>query len=762
MTFKRLLGIAIVVCAVATLAGSIGAGAASTPAKRAIDLSTNTGVREYLRSVGISPRGVVIQRGARNYAGPRCPGKRWTCTRSLRVVQIATGHGKNRFRCSATRCVVVQLTKSPLVTNTAKCMRTTGITQSCSITQSSTGNDNRAIIYMDATKVTGLTQNASQTAQIVQTAGTGKNEACVFQRTTVDGSTVARRGMPVSVSLDAHQSISIAQNSQSGGNTVQNASPASSGSCASGALNQEQKVTSRAQGTASITQNLNTANAGPNMVVNIAQNQGAGYLGSATGTNVARFDQANTLAAIASGSVAGPVSQTQSTLNGGIEGTINQFSHDQSTILVNQTEIQCVHAQTVVTTATYPPCPTGGAQPTSLTQVQHGPVRKGDGPSIQGDNPNSTFTINQSSTQDSDGNATQTNTVEADCSTSGNCTVTQQTTVDGDTTTNAQSGQNVDTSINCTGSACTTDTSPTFTESGHQLTALNVDVKEFGAGGMRGGDGTGSIAVSGVTGTVEKAVLYWHGPTNSTDPAVNANVTFNGTPVTGTNIGFASDNNWGFQNSQAYKADVTSLVTGSGTYTLSDFVKATADINGVALIVFHDDGNTSNNRNVYLWSGNDSNVASTFDPGDWDETISGVSYSGSGATMDFVVGDGQTFADGPVVVNGTTVVPAGQIFDGDTGPNYSGNPSGITGSLWDVESFDVTAALATGTHDVHLTSTADEDALSLVVAAVNMPVSPPVILGPAAPAQQSATRQANAALAPATLRVASGGRGSTR
>jgi hypothetical protein len=455
MTFKRLLGIAIVVCAVATLAGSLGAGAASTPAKRAIDLSTNTGVREYLRSVGISPRGVVIQRGAKNYAGLRCPGKRWTCTRSLRVVQIATGHGKNMFRCTAARCVVVQLTKSPLATNTAKCVKTTGITQACSITQSSTGNDNRAIIYMDATKLTGLTQNASQTAQIVQTAGTGKNEACVFQRTTIDGSTVARRGTPVSVSLDAHQSISIAQNSQSGGNTVQNASSASSGSCASGALNQQQKVTSRAQGTAGITQNLNTGGAGPNMVVNIAQNQGAGYLGSATGTNVAKFDQANTLAAIASGSVAGPVSQTESTTNGGIEGTVNQFSHDQSTILVNQTEIQCVHAQTVATSAAFPPCPTGGTQPSSLTQVQHGPMRKGHGPSVQGDNPNSTFTVNQSSTQNSDGNATQTNTLEADCSTSGNCTATQETNVDGEQTTNTSSGQDVNSTIECTGSSCT-------------------------------------------------------------------------------------------------------------------------------------------------------------------------------------------------------------------------------------------------------------------------------------------------------------------
>jgi hypothetical protein len=504
MTFKRLLGIAMAVCAVATLAGSIGAGAARTPAKHAIDLSSNAGVREYLRSVGISPRGVAIQRGARNYAGPSCPGKAWTCTHSLRVVQIATGHGKNRFRCTATRCVVVQLTKSPLATNTAKCVRTTGITQSCSITQSSTGDDNRAVVYMDAAKLSGLTQSASQTAQIVQTAGTGANQACVFQRTTIDGSTVAKRGMPVSVNLSARQSISIAQNSHSGGNTVQKASSASSGSCASGALNQEQKITSRAQGTASVTQNQNTTGAGPNMVVDIAQNQSAGFLGSATGTNDAQFDQTNTLAAIAIGT--GPVFQTQSTSNGGIEGTVNQFSHDQSNIDVNQTETQCVHAQTTGTPGTFPPCPTGGTQPTSLTQVQYGPLRKGDGPSVQGDHPDSTFDVNQSSTQQSNAGSTQTNTIEGDCSTSGNCTTTQETDVNGVQTTNTSSGQDVNSSIDCTGSSCTASgiafdgspgtAAPPATLGGYTMTPFGPDPQPTGTTVTGVSDPAGTITFS--------------------------------------------------------------------------------------------------------------------------------------------------------------------------------------------------------------------------------------------------------------------------
>src|ERR1700694_3040127 len=48
-----------------------------------------------------------------------------------------------------------------------------------------------------------------------------------------------------------------------------------------------------------------------------------------------------------------------------------------------------------------------------------------------------------------------------------------------------------------------------------------------GTGGLRG-FGSGQIVLSGVTGSVTKAFLYWQGPTNSTSPTTNANITFNG------------------------------------------------------------------------------------------------------------------------------------------------------------------------------------------------------------------------------------------
>jgi hypothetical protein len=460
MNFKRLLGIVTAVCAVAVLAGSIGAGAAPTPAKHARDLSTNAGVREYLRSVGISSRGVVIQRGARNYAGPRCPGKRWTCTRAHRVVQVATGRGKNSFRCWVKRCVVVQLTKSPLAANTAKCMRTTGITQSCSITQTGTG-PNTAIVVEIATKASGLTQNALQTAQIAQTATaldatTPLNVACVVQRATITGSTTARTGVPVTVTLDSHQSISITQNSHSGGNTVQKASD--SGACASGTLlEQSQTITSIARGSRDITQKQNAALNGPNMRLNIQQNQADGFHGSASGVNTAAWSQTNKLTAFAI-SPLGSVTQVQSTEDGGLEADVNQFSTTPSVIDSHQSEDpQCLRIATSGTPSCASPQP---ALPANYTwsQTQFGPMRKDPGSTQEGNDAHQ-FMVDQDSTQTAGegDNVDQSNVVEGDCETTGNCTVDQTTTVQGDTTHNRQSGQTVSTSINCDGTACTTD-----------------------------------------------------------------------------------------------------------------------------------------------------------------------------------------------------------------------------------------------------------------------------------------------------------------
>jgi hypothetical protein len=252
-------------------------------------------------------------------------------------------------------------------------------------------------------------------------------------------------------------------------------------------------------------------------------------------------------------------------------------------------------------------------------------------------------------------------------------------------------------------------------------TVFNTDYVSSGFGGMRD-NGMGSLTVSGVTGTVSKAYLYWHGPTNTADTTANSMVTFAGSGVTGTNIGLASDNCWGFDNSQAYRADVTSLVTGDGMYSLADFVKAGGDVNvnGASLLVFYDDGDTMNNRDIVLFDGNDSNIASAFDPAGWDVTLDGINYSSGSASMELHVSDGQIFGDDAVDVNGMEVLAAGDVFQGDTVP-FDVNGPADNGSLWDIRDIDVTSFLSPGPNSLSLTSGTASDCLGLIVVAINLP-----------------------------------------
>ena len=254
----------------------------------------------------------------------------------------------------------------------------------------------------------------------------------------------------------------------------------------------------------------------------------------------------------------------------------------------------------------------------------------------------------------------------------------------------------------------------------HYHTFFDTDVASAGYGGMRD-IGTGTITLAGVSGTVNTALLFWHGPTDSTSSSVNASVTFDGHSISGTNIGVTSDNNWGYDNSQAYRADVTSYVSGNGTFTLSNFTKGSANVNGASLIVFFDDGNDTNNRDVVVFDGNDSNQPNSYDANGWNVTLPGINYTSGAASIDLHVSDGQSFGDDALVVNGTdTIAPSGSVFQGDSVPN--GASAGSTnGGLWDIHSYDVTASLTPGPNTLSLTSGVLSDYLSLIVALVNLP-----------------------------------------
>lgn len=254
-------------------------------------------------------------------------------------------------------------------------------------------------------------------------------------------------------------------------------------------------------------------------------------------------------------------------------------------------------------------------------------------------------------------------------------------------------------------------------------TVFNTDFTSAGTGGMRG-TGTGTITVSGVTGPVTQSYLFWHGPTNSSDPNANANVTVNGNAVTGTNIGFSQDNFWGFANSQAYRADTTAVINGNGAYSLTNFNKPATgvEINGAATSVFFNDGNAANNRDVVIFNGNDSNFASAFDPAGWNLTLNGINYTSGTANLTMFVSDGQNFSandDGTLRINGAALVSGG-IFQGDSLPGGTG-PTG-NGNLFDIKTFDITSFLTPGLNNLNLTLDAGfNDALSAVAVLIDLP-----------------------------------------
>jgi uncharacterized repeat protein (TIGR01451 family) len=268
-------------------------------------------------------------------------------------------------------------------------------------------------------------------------------------------------------------------------------------------------------------------------------------------------------------------------------------------------------------------------------------------------------------------------------------------------------------------------TPATATELGNRTFVGHTDFASFGVGGLRGG--SGSITVEGVTGDVTSALLYWNGPTrNGTS---NADVSFEGHEITGEDIGLSDDNCWTpYTDSQSYRADVTNFVPGDGAYDLSNFEKTdidlgtVADANGASLIVFFDDGNQANNRDVTMVDGNDSNVPNSHDSDGWDSTINNVQYQSGDANLELHVSDGQSFQDDAVNINGDEFLPAGQNFDGDSVPGtFTGNGEGVTGNLWDIKNYDISSFLSPGSNDLNLTSGFVDDCLSLVTALVDVP-----------------------------------------
>jgi hypothetical protein len=489
--FKEMLSIVAALVAAVVLVSSSGAGTAASKRAPRIDVSTRAAVVHYLRSIHMNPKGVVIQRGLRNYAGAHCPGKGWACAGTRHaVVQIAKPGGVNRFVCGTAKCAVVQFggasrglrrftasgaPKPPPPPNTALCVKTTGITQSCVINQPNATGTNKAVVWMVTPKLTGLTQSSTYTASITQgpdsaTGSSNDNLACVTQAVSITGSTTSSGS--VTVTNDSHQSVTINQNSKTGNNTVQGAVKGGTTKnptydCnpdATQPLTQDESLISFVTAKGSITQKQDTATTGSaNVVVDIEQNQGSAFkcttgplVCPSSGTNNAAFTQSSDMEAVAN-TPKGPVIQTQSSdvpnpPYSGIVGTINQDSSNTSTAHATQKETQCEDAVNVPTIpATCDTDHTDTVPSYSITQTQYGPLgvftparqhsgrvpfaHKGYGQSQQTGNTGNQFFLTQTSKQDTDGgpHATQKNIIVGDC-TSGTvlgCQAGQTATLNG-------------------------------------------------------------------------------------------------------------------------------------------------------------------------------------------------------------------------------------------------------------------------------------------------------------------------------------------
>ena len=265
-------------------------------------------------------------------------------------------------------------------------------------------------------------------------------------------------------------------------------------------------------------------------------------------------------------------------------------------------------------------------------------------------------------------------------------------------------------------------------------TVRSVDMVAAGVGGID--TGTGGITLNGVNGTVKKAYLYWYG-INGAGAYNRSAISFGGQPVTGRALGASGTNCWGAGQSNAFEADVTALVTGNGSYSVSGLASGSSEhADGASLVVLYNDANAGNDRDIVFYTGNDSNFGATVfgDADGWRASLPGISYAGGTAQATLHVADGQlpSYPPDPSVVFSTadgsiTIVDDASHFDGNSLP--SGGSSRASGGegLYDVHTFDITGAFGASngnkTLDVQaaINPSMPTDCMSLVAMTISLP-----------------------------------------
>ena len=227
--------------------------------------------------------------------------------------------------------------------------------------------------------------------------------------------------------------------------------------------------------------------------------------------------------------------------------------------------------------------------------------------------------------------------------------------------------------------------------------------------------GYGSISITGVPAgaTVQSATLLWDILADNADPTF-AQGTFDGTAITGTEWASGATPCWPVASNFSYETDVSSLVTGNGSYNLAGFASGESDgadpwnvgstpplMEGASLVVVYTLASMPQTT-IQIGEGateTDSGIPAT-------ATLGGFTASGSSsATTTYIVADGQ-YGDSGATFNGSTL--SGVTFPGvdpQAVPNYS------LGNLWDTTTADVSSLVSPGDTSATLSVTGNADCL---------------------------------------------------
>ena len=289
------------------------------------------------------------------------------------------------------------------------------------------------------------------------------------------------------------------------------------------------------------------------------------------------------------------------------------------------------------------------------------------------------------------------------------------------------------------------------------LVLPRTDLAMAGAGGIGApgslGGGAGTIELTGVSGTVNLALLYWHGidyesPSNGFTGGNadydEAHISFDGVPVSATRVAHHGDNNgWpsppGPDSAALYRADVTARVAarGDGSYAFSGLAAGAGHSpTGLSLIVYFDDGVAGNDLRVAHYEGLQGSLDAP-----WQFAFE-LDYGGGPVDLWMHVADGQSvLGDGtlnfrfqpgiPGVVSDEPLRFNSPMYDGlpmwagasvpDLGhPRTSGGPR-----LWDIRRFPLTGRLGpSGRYQISTQYEVGVEAVSLLVAQVVQPADP--------------------------------------